>query len=651
MQSSDNLYKPKFAKYDSGIHGRYKRIFNPKKLIEKPVNSFNYNFSSQDENFNSNYLTEKNNPGASQKYSAKINTKNISFLFNSYINYTMPQKENNKNISLQSNDIFGNNTNNYIWSKINKNNYKSYNLIKSNNNNKRNITKKNNRNLISTSYNFNNYFNYSYNESILKNNNQNLFNNKYNNNITNNVNNNNSNNVYMLDTTDNEYIVYSKTHYIENKENINANISNNFTVKSNKNTNINRCVNSGIYNTYKTPLNKNLKIAKMINFGKENNRLLFKKNLQKLKNHLNKKEINNSEYISKCNNKSIKRNKKISLVNIISNSNEFLDNESNHSFYEIKPLSNELSNKIINSQNIKTSYISFKNNECSNIENSSNFNINTNILEDKCINKKNNLNIKANNYNKYKTQKQVNMIKSENSKKIEMNINNYDLASIKENLNINNKKYMNNNINNSNNDYVQQYYIKNKKEKQINIAKNEKRQNTYKKIIKKANFPNRQKDQVINPNKIIFNNDGKNKNKKSNTICFLDSYKINNNNRNIYSSPLNIHKEKKYNNNNIIDSNFFSYISSPKDKLNVNKKNLKNNKNIMQLLNINNKTYEEDFKLKENFNLNTKLKPQTSIRISIFGINEPETKKYFLVSFFCSENMKDKPEESSESDF
>ena len=71
----------------------------------------------------------------------------------------------------------------------------------------------------------------------------------------------------------------------------------------------------------------------------------------------------------------------------------------------------------------------------------------------------------------------------------------------------------------------------------------------------------------------------------------------------------------------------------------------------MQLLNINNKTYEEDFKLKENFNSNTKLKPQTSIRISIFGIKEPETKKYFLVSFFCSENMKDKPEETSESDF
>ncbi len=100
-----------------------------------------------------------------------------------------------------------------------------------------------------------------------------------------------------------------------------------------------------------------------------------------------------------------------------------------------------------------------------------------------------------------------------------------------------------------------------------------------------------------------------------------------------------------------INNNCFSYLTSPKDKLNLNikikknKKRFKSKKNFIQLMNINNKTYQEDFQLKENSNINSILKPQIYIRITLFGIKEQENEKYYLVNTFCSENIRDKPEE------
>ena len=111
-----------------------------------------------------------------------------------------------------------------------------------------------------------------------------------------------------------------------------------------------------------------------------------------------------------------------------------------------------------------------------------------------------------------------------------------------------------------------------------------------------------------------------------------------------------------------IDSNSFSFF--PAVKVNeINKKsgnkNIKKNKklyskkNLIQLTNINKKTYEEDFPLNINNNkkiLNNLLKPQISFRIALFSKKEPEYEKYFLVNTFFSANMRDKPE-GSESDF
>ena len=73
-------------------------------------------------------------------------------------------------------------------------------------------------------------------------------------------------------------------------------------------------------------------------------------------------------------------------------------------------------------------------------------------------------------------------------------------------------------------------------------------------------------------------------------------------------------------------------------------------KNIIQLNNINNKSYEEDFIIKGNKNKKYNYKPQISVRLTLFKDKIHLDENYFLINFFYSENLKNNPD-SEESDF
>ena len=71
-------------------------------------------------------------------------------------------------------------------------------------------------------------------------------------------------------------------------------------------------------------------------------------------------------------------------------------------------------------------------------------------------------------------------------------------------------------------------------------------------------------------------------------------------------------------------------------------------KNIIQLNNISNKVYEEDFIVK--VKKDKILKPQISVRLTLFSNNNEANENYFLVNLFYSENIKNKLD-YEESDF
>jgi hypothetical protein len=61
-------------------------------------------------------------------------------------------------------------------------------------------------------------------------------------------------------------------------------------------------------------------------------------------------------------------------------------------------------------------------------------------------------------------------------------------------------------------------------------------------------------------------------------------------------------------------------------------------------MNINYKSFEEDFPLKircyKRYKLNKNLKPQISVRITLFNVLKPERERYFVVNYFYSENIR-----------
>ena len=76
--------------------------------------------------------------------------------------------------------------------------------------------------------------------------------------------------------------------------------------------------------------------------------------------------------------------------------------------------------------------------------------------------------------------------------------------------------------------------------------------------------------------------------------------------------------------------------------------------NKLILKNLNCKTFEEDFPIKikynRNYRINKKLKPQISLRLTLFKISTPEIERFFIVNFFYSENLRI-PEEKNKLEF
>ena len=153
-------------------------------------------------------------------------------------------------------------------------------------------------------------------------------------------------------------------------------------------------------------------------------------------------------------------------------------------------------------------------------------------------------------------------------------------------------------------------------------------------------------------------------NDKNNKLI-KDNIKVNNNFINEGSKPrINLRKNssmllnsKKYKKNRIekIKIDCFSYIPFSKEKKLSIKKLKKSKKkysklNTIQLFNIQEKIYDEDFPIKLKKNKGKVLKPQISLRLSLFGIKKPERNKYYIVNLFYSENLRNKID-AIESDF
>ena len=68
------------------------------------------------------------------------------------------------------------------------------------------------------------------------------------------------------------------------------------------------------------------------------------------------------------------------------------------------------------------------------------------------------------------------------------------------------------------------------------------------------------------------------------------------------------------------------------------------NENKLILKNLNYKAFEEDFPIKikynRNYRINKKLKPQISLRLTLFKVSKPEIERFFLINFFYSENLR-----------
>ena len=737
MQRSDNFYKPKFSKYDSGIHDRYKDFAFPSKFRAKLSKNNNYNYTIEEGSINPKdlcFLTEKNNITLSQNNLNGINSENYFSLLNPHIyykQYNYPETPINsskyrrignihRKLSMQNDERTTTYNSFFLLNKDVEHTHEQpdngyYNIFneyhqdiksKNDNNTARNFGTSyyqnyNNINEEPSHHNLNNYSCNAYNQPLLKHNRHSSLNKDYHKcNNNNNLNNKyDSQNKYQqkcsFDIKDREFQMNSKTYHNkgnnniideENKENINNNkrnieINENYNDKLNKNKtdnnyykntgNLTKIVkNQNIKNLNKAgkpPLNKNLNSLKFDNFEVSNN-LMAKINIQKQnKNKFNKiiaykRKFDSISFNQKDNTNLIKN---INLNNKNDNSNNYLDNKYNNTFYEIKSLTKNLSTKKINQVDTQTNpnnnIVSMR--KESNTKENLDLNSNIKLLEDKYVNKKNitktkklslnDLNIKKIE-KKNNLQKLITKSKFENSNKSE--IINFDLTSIKENINCNIMNYNTNN--NANNDIFNQNTNNKKNTNYIlninkiqnkplqNIQKIDKIYNINKTII---NNENDNTKNIINTNKEIYNNNANNNTNHSCSKKRDDSQKHPN-------TIINIKEHKVIQNIITINNNFFSYLTSPKDKLNVNikikrnKKRFKSKKNFIQLMNINNKTYQEDFQLKEKRNKNSILKPQINIRIALFGIKEQENEKYYLVNTFCSENIRDKPEEI-ESDF
>ncbi len=434
---------------------------------------------------------------------------------------------------------------------------------------------------------------------------------------SNNINDIEFNNTELFRNESNQAIVKHQSHNmlnLANSKSINLNndyFNNNSILQTYQNIEKNIIYNKLNQASYNNSTAKPI-IRRIIQRNSHNNSYIIKRNnitsinIKSNSNILNKNEKINTNNIIKNNyiqkdindlnkEKNNKINEKIRISNIkvlTTNNNSKLVNNSNKSekFNFIKKISlDNISNIKNNCHNHSFYEIKSFSNEFHN--NQKNIpNISNNALN-KVPQKKIKVNVKCNNDNKI-ISKNIPIIFSYQRKEIknEKDLNKTQINNMKENINNNIS-----NIYNSNNHNISQ--------KLLNKEKN----NLLEEDIKDINK----------------NNNIKEENKENN---FKEKQKL----ISIKSKP-----------------NVFSILSKSKSKGKI--KKIFSKKNIIQLNNINNRAYEEDFKIINN-NQKIIFKPQISVRLTLFGNKTQEKKKYFFVNVFYSENIKNTPD-FEESDF
>ena len=327
----------------------------------------------------------------------------------------------------------------------------------------------------------------------------------------------------------------------------------------------------------------------------------------------------------------INKIKKKSLINIsnLSHNNESpkknFSKKTHHSFFEIKSLTKELpqqKNMIAPKQKKKTIGIN---------NNNSGLNISINKKSESNLRQSNYNNINRNNNleNKNNLIKLDNKGENENIRDRKINLSDLNKCLINEGklYLLTKQNIINNEIKNKNNNYNINLYI--------NVNNN----------FKKYDKTYLNKDKIKIDYKLKTNEENNisksNYNNKEKNYKMIDII-----NKGIISKRMESFKRFNKYKRNEINSYFFTYFPIyDKGKTNNIKNNNKQKKNII-LKNLNNKTFEEDFivKLKNNKyrykRINKYLKPEVSVRITLFSITQPEKERYFYVNYFYSQNIR-----------
>ena len=634
MKNLNNHYLKKLSMNETGKNNRHNHSIKHSNLNSTKHN--NYYASSEDEKNNSKSNNLKSNKKRNKINKYQINSKHnanaYSFpyshnIFNDYGN--LNNKNNNlENSSYLSNIAFNSlNSINYEDKKSNsisqnfnenslktevdvKANYnlnqsfmkhKHYNTLDYNDthNIKDYINKYNANNISNRNNNFDSSYKLNEEDSISRNY-QGLKNNTINEEQDSNYkkNSNRSQNYELLSR-----LYYKNTsNFLNNKTDMNSNIYEDNSKEYKDNNNLSLGVKKNV-------LTKNNNIQNILNINKKNT-ITIPNN--KIKNNINESIKNN--YLTLHKNNELNKIKIINFTNISNLHDSSKKKKNNHSFYEIKSLSKDFPHRQTEPKISEAKKLIMKINNINNILN----------LSSKKYSELN-INQYINNSN---TKEKENIYNTKNSIIIEEKNEIIDERKDKTSKLIDLNKYLT------------------KERQSRNISKDSKKSNSEK--IKNnnennnANYNKKNDKIVFNINKINIGNIHFQNTK--NILKLKSDYIKDFTNKRKSSLIESFMKFKKYRANKV-NSYSFNYIPQKKE-LKKNKKNKKfvSNKKLLTLMNLNYKTFEEDFPLKINiykrYQLNKDLKPQISVRITLFSVIKPERKKKFCVNFFYSENLR-----------
>ena len=632
MKNFDNHYLTKIPKYETGTYNRY----NNSSKYSNLSNSKHRNFyvSSEDEKTNSksnNFLSEKTKTEYSKyniKPGSKLNTNVYPFtnsqrLFNDN-DYQLELKQNNRNTLPESTTRLSNHTYISLNNKINSKNFGEVNntipnsfgnslklefgdtkIHKNNNQQFQPLIKHNSLDIL-------NYNNNKLQGNINNKNHNDKYNNRNNNYKINKHINNLSDKFIEYDSNTNNKIYKGKS--IDDNDNIiktnsSRKINNENIISNYKNYN-----NNNIYENRKDSKEKNVSINIKKNILNKNILNINKKNaITMIPNNKTKIENNDNKKIELSKLKKIRFINLSNLSNLNDNSQKNTNDKNNHSFYEVKSLSKDFQHQQTEVIIPETKKVSFKIKNNDSVLNLSKRDSQSNLKQN---NKNNNINITNSSNKDIKYNYKNNNILDKKFNLTELNKflkNNAKRENKKSNSDILNQPIING-INNRNIYYSTINNNSLKKNEKIIFNKDK---------IKLGNI--QIKKQEKNNNLIKLRNDYKRKNPHFETFLKSNKYKVNK-----------------------INAYSFNFLPKPKEEKKKKNKKFISNKKLLLLKNINYKTFEEDFPLKDiksykrykRYKLNKNLKPQIAVRIILFNVEKPEKERYFFVNFYYSENLR-----------